>query len=165
MLSTYAMLSQIFSNRSTLAQPMIKSSHGFLSTLLSEQNGPHFADNIFKYLFWIKMFVFSIKFHWSVIIGIQLAVNGLALLQHHAINQWWFIIWSILLVPYLLILAWSLVCAYKVSGHWPSQWRLWIGQWAVMCSSWMMEVGENITGELTNSFVEWTTSAAYILTT
>ena len=34
-----------------------------------------------------------------------------------------------------------------------------------MCSSWMMDVGENITGELTNSFVEWTTSAAYILTT
>ena len=63
------------SNRSTLAQPMIKSSHGFLNTLLSEQNGPDFADNIFKYLFWIKMFVFSIKFHWSLIVGIQLAIS------------------------------------------------------------------------------------------
>ena len=36
---------------------------------------------------------------------------------------------------------------------------------SVMCSSWMMDGGENITGELTNSFVEWTTSAAYTLTT
>ena len=44
-------------------------------TLLSEQNGPHFADNIFKYLFWIKMFVFAIKFHWSLIIGILLAIS------------------------------------------------------------------------------------------
>ena len=26
----------------------------------------------------------------------------------------------------------------------------------------MMDVGKNIIGELTNSFVEWTTSAAYI---
>ena len=47
MLSINAMLSQILIKR-------IKSSHGFLNTLLFEQNGPHFADNIFKYLFWIK---------------------------------------------------------------------------------------------------------------
>ena len=52
-------------------------------------------------------------------------------------------------------------------NQWPLAFLMtpWIGQWAVMCSSWMMDMGENITGELTNSFVEWTTSAAYILTT
>ena len=61
---------------------MIKSSHGFPNTLLSEQNAPHFADNIFKYLFWIKMLVFSIKFHWSLIIGILLAIS------QHWYSQW-----------------------------------------------------------------------------
>ena len=54
---------------------MIKSSHGFLNSLLSGQNGSHFAKNIFKYLFWIKIFVFSSKFHRSLIIGFQLAIS------------------------------------------------------------------------------------------
>ena len=55
---------------------MIKSSHGFLNTLLSEQNGPHFADNIFKYLFWIKMLVFSIKFQMVKFDYMMTSSNG-----------------------------------------------------------------------------------------
>ena len=73
MLSIYAMLSQILIKQVNIGIADDKSSHGFLNTLLSEQNGPQFAENIFKNLFWIKMFVFSIKFHWSLIIGILLA--------------------------------------------------------------------------------------------
>ena len=54
---------------------MIKSSCGVLYTLLPEQNGLHFADDIFKYLFWFKMFVFSITFHWTLIVRTQLAIS------------------------------------------------------------------------------------------
>ena len=61
MLSIYAMLSQILIKQVNIGIADDKIFPWFLNTLLSEQNGPHFADNIFKYLFWIKMFVFSIN--------------------------------------------------------------------------------------------------------
>ena len=56
-------------------------------------------------------------------------------------------------------------------NQWPLAFLMTPLDWTMSChvlimdSSWMMDVVENITGELTNSFVEWTTSAAYILTT
>ena len=57
---------------------MIKSSHGFLNTVLSEQNGPHFADNIFKYLFLNKnVCIFhqiSLKFDYRDTVGNKLTL-------------------------------------------------------------------------------------------
>ena len=112
---------------------MIKSPHGFLNTLLFEQNGPHFADNIFKCLFWIKMFVFSIKFHWSLIIGIQLAISQhwyfLALLQHHAINQWWF------MIRYCQY-YWSLIYSF-----WPLAFLMTPSDWTMSCHVLIMDDG------------------------
>ena len=53
-------------------------------------------------------------------------------------------------------------------SQWPLAFLMTPSDWTMSCHVLIMndvDVGENITGELINSFVEWTTSAAYILTT
>ena len=63
-------------------------------------------------------------------VNIGSTVNSLALLQHHAINQWWFMILSILLVPYLLILAWvSCLCL----NQWPLAFLMTPSDWTMSC--------------------------------
>ena len=36
-------------------------------TLRSEQNGQHFADDIFEYIFLNEKYLASLDFHWSLI--------------------------------------------------------------------------------------------------
>ena len=51
-------------------------------------------------------------------------------------------------------------------SQWPLAFLMTPSDWTMSCHVLIMNDGrEHITGELTNSFVEWTTSVAYILTT
>ena len=47
----------------------------FVNTLKPKQNGRHFADDIFTYVFsWIKMYGFQLRFHWSFFLWVQLTI-------------------------------------------------------------------------------------------
>ena len=45
-----------------------------INTLRPRQNGRHFADDIFKCIFLMKMFEFRLKFQWSLFLRVQLTV-------------------------------------------------------------------------------------------
>ena len=47
------------------------------NTLRPRQNGRHFADDILKCIFCMKMYEFRLKFHWSLFLRVQLTI-----LQH-----------------------------------------------------------------------------------
>ena len=122
----------------------MKSSHGFLNTLLSEQNGPHFADNIFKYLFWIKIFVFSIKFHWSLIIGIQLAISqrrySLWLGTSSASCHKPMVIYDIVNIIGPLFTHFGLVSCLGLS-QWPLAFLMRPSDWTMSCHVLIMDDG------------------------
>ena len=60
---------------------------------MPRQNGFHFADDFFKFIFMNEKFEFQIKFHWILFLKIQLTSqhssidsdNGLAPIRHRAI--------------------------------------------------------------------------------
>ena len=43
-----------------------------INTLSPKQNGHHFADDIFKCNFWMKMFKFRLKFQWDLFPWVEL---------------------------------------------------------------------------------------------
>ena len=85
---------------------MIKSSHGFLNPLLSEQNGPHFADNIFKYLFYMKN------------------------VQHHAINPA-MVIYDIINIIGPLFTHFGLVSCLCLYSQWPLAFLMTPSDWTM----------------------------------
>ena len=64
-----------------------------LDTLRTEQHGRHFAQNIFKCLFWMKIFESWFKCHWGLLVGALLTGNHhwfkYCLFAGHNLNQWW----------------------------------------------------------------------------
>ena len=74
-----------------------------LNTLRPGQNGRHFADDMFKCIFWMKMFEFRLKFHWSLFLRVQLTIIqhcfrewlGAAQATSHYLKQWWLVHWRI----------------------------------------------------------------------
>ena len=87
-----------------LSEPMMVSSlthicvtrPQWVNTLRSRKNGRQFADfsNAF---YWMKMFVFWLKFHWSLFLRVQLTIYqhwfrwwlGTDQSTSHYLNQWW----------------------------------------------------------------------------
>ena len=53
-----------------------------LNTLRPRQNGRNFPDDIFKCLFWMKMYKFWFRFHWSLFPRVQLTMF------QHWFSQW-----------------------------------------------------------------------------
>ena len=45
-----------------------------LDTLRPRQNGRHFADDTFKWIFFMKMYGFRLKFHWNLFLRIRLTI-------------------------------------------------------------------------------------------
>ena len=56
---------------SRLAQNRHKST---VNTLRPRQNDRHLPDDIFKCFFWMKMFEYWLRFHWSLFLRVQLAI-------------------------------------------------------------------------------------------
>ena len=54
--------------------------YDFVNSLRPGQNGRHFADNTDAFS-WIEIFVFWLKFHWSLFLRLQLTITW------HSINQ------------------------------------------------------------------------------
>ena len=50
------------------------SSHFHLTQWGQEKNGCHFADNIFKVIFHLKIVEFWLKFHWNIFLRAQLTI-------------------------------------------------------------------------------------------
>ena len=44
------------------------------NTLRPRQDGRHFPDDIFKCIFWMKMYEFPLKFHWSLFPKVRLTI-------------------------------------------------------------------------------------------
>ena len=63
----------------------------FVNTLRPRQNGRHLPDDIFKCIFWMKMFQFRLRFPWSLFLRVQLTIfhigsdNGLVPTKRQAI--------------------------------------------------------------------------------
>ena len=73
-----------------------------LNTLKPTQYGSHFPDDIFKCIFWMKIYEFRLRFHWNVSLRVQLTlfqhwINWLVTDQStiHYLNQWWLDYWCI----------------------------------------------------------------------
>ena len=68
-----------------------------LNTLRPRRDGRHFADDILKCIFIMKMFEFRLKFHWSLFLRVQLTIFqhwfrkwlGAVQATSHFLNQWW----------------------------------------------------------------------------
>ena len=75
----------------------------FLSTLRPRQNGRHFANNIFKCNFLMKMFEFQLRFQWSLFPRVKLTIFhhwfrwwlGADQATSHYLNQGWEVYWRI----------------------------------------------------------------------
>ena len=70
-----------------------------LNTLRLRRNEQHFADDIFKRMFSMKMFEFRLKFHWRLFPRVQLTIFqhwfrwwlGAGQATSHYLNQWWLV--------------------------------------------------------------------------
>ena len=49
--------------------------HSIVNTLRPRQNGRHFPDDIFKCIFFMKMYEFRLRFHWSLFLGVQTTIS------------------------------------------------------------------------------------------
>ena len=74
-----------------------------LPQIEAETNGRYSADDIFKCIFWMKMFEFRLKYHWSLFLRFQWTIfhhwfrYWLDAVQapSHYLNQWWLVYWRI----------------------------------------------------------------------
>ena len=74
-----------------------------INTLRPRQNGRHFPDDIFKCIFLKKMYEFRLRFHWSLLLRVQLTIFqhwfrqwlGADQATSHCLHQWWLIYWRI----------------------------------------------------------------------
>ena len=63
------------------------------------QNGRHFPDDLSNGFSWMKMYEFRCKFHWSLFLGVQLAIFqhwfrwwlGADQATSHYLNWWWLV--------------------------------------------------------------------------
>ena len=84
-------------------QCTISSELQLLNTLRPRQNGRHFPDDIFKWIFVNENAWISINIHWSLFLGVQLTIFqhwfrwwlGAGQATRHYLNQCWLVYWRI----------------------------------------------------------------------
>ena len=59
-----------------------------LNTLRQRQNGRHFPDDIFKWIFLMKIYEFRLTYHWSLFQGVQLTMSDTVLTQSECLTHW-----------------------------------------------------------------------------
>ena len=81
-----------------------KRSHPWcINSLRPRRNRRHFVDDIFKWVFLIKMYEFRLGFHWSLFLRFELTIFqhwfrlwlGSSQATSHYLNQWWLVYWRI----------------------------------------------------------------------
>ena len=77
-----------------------------INTLRPRQNGRHFPDDIFKWILLNENVWISIRLHWSLILGVQLAIS------QHWFRQW---LGADQATSHYLI-QWRLVCIHASLG-------------------------------------------------
>ena len=66
-------------------------------TLRPIQNGRHFADDLLKYILWMKIFIFRLKFHWNLFLRVKITTFpfrfrkwlGADWATSNYLKQWW----------------------------------------------------------------------------
>ena len=66
----------------------------WLDTLRPRQHGHHFAEDIFKWIFLMKMHEFSLRFHWNLFLRFKLTTFQHGLDNGLAQTRWQAIIWT-----------------------------------------------------------------------
>ena len=88
---------RVFGNLEAELSCPIWISEGLFNSSPPGQNGHHFADVIFRCIFWMKSFALRLKFHWSLPLRVQLKITphwfrywlGTEQVASHYLNQCW----------------------------------------------------------------------------
>ena len=64
------------------------------NTLRSRQNIHHFADKILKCIFLTKMYEFCLRFHWSLLYGLNQQNSSIGSDNGLALARWQAIVWT-----------------------------------------------------------------------
>ena len=72
-----------------------------INTLRLKQNGRRFSRRHFQLHLWMEIYMFRLKFHWSLFPMVQLTTSehwfsewlGAGQVTSHYLNQWWLVYW------------------------------------------------------------------------